>query len=128
MQRASGHLGHNREVLVVHAADVETIERKEIRWRLDRAEPFILIETLPEDAYRRGHLPGALCVPPDRVVELVPEMVADRTAEIVVYGGDHDSLAAPQAARELAALGYTNVRVYRGGKRDWMDSGGPVEG
>jgi len=115
-------------VYVVHAADVETIERKEIRWRIDRAEPFVLIETLPEDEYRRGHLPGAVCVPPDRVMDLVPALVPDRNAEIVVYGRDDDSLAAPQAARELSTLGYTTVRVYRGGKRDWIEHGQPIEG
>jgi rhodanese-related sulfurtransferase len=112
---------------VVHAADVETVERKEIRWRLDRAEPFVLIETLPEEEFRKGHLPGAVCVPPDRVVDLVPELFPDRSAEIVVYGADHESLAALQAARELSVLGYTTVRVYRGGKKDWVSHGQPME-
>jgi rhodanese-related sulfurtransferase len=115
-------------VRVVHATDVETIERKEIRWRIDRAEPFVLLETLPEEDYRNGHLPGAICVPPDRVMDLVPELYPDREAEIVVYGADHESLAAPQAARELGALGYTTVRVYRGGKKDWVEHGQPLEG
>jgi len=27
----------------------------------------------------------------------------------------------------LAALGYSNVRDYAGGKQDWMDAGFPVE-
>ena len=31
------------------------------------------------------------------------------------------------AARELAALGYTNVRDYAEGKQDWIDAGLPVE-
>ena len=31
------------------------------------------------------------------------------------------------AARELAALGYTNVRDYAGGKQEWMEAGLPVE-
>ena len=112
---------------MVHAADIETVERKEIRWRIDRAEPFVLIETLPESDFRKGHLPGAVCVPPDRLVELVTELYPDRGAEIVVYGADDGSLAAPQAARELGALGYTNVRVYRGGKKDWVHHGQPME-
>lgn len=46
----------------------------------------------------------------------------------MVYGADHESLAAPQAARELGALGYTTVRVYRGGKKDWVEHGQPLEG
>jgi rhodanese-related sulfurtransferase len=32
-----------------------------------------------------------------------------------------------KAARELAALGYTNVRDYSGGKQDWIDAGLPTE-
>ena len=112
---------------MVHAADVETVERKEIRFRIDHAEPFVLIETLPEEDFRKGHLPNAICVPPDRVVDLVPELYPDRAAEIIVYGADDQSLAAPQAARELGALGYTTVRVYRGGKKDWVNHGQPME-
>jgi rhodanese-related sulfurtransferase len=27
----------------------------------------------------------------------------------------------------LAALGYTNVRDYEGGKQDWIDAGLPLE-
>ncbi len=33
-----------------------------------------------------------------------------------------------RSARELAALGYTNVRDYAEGKQDWIDAGLPVEG
>ena len=112
---------------MVHAADVETVERKEIRWLIDRAEPCVLIETLPEADFRQGHLPGAVCVPPDRVVDLVPELYPDRSLEIIVYGADAQSLAAPQAARELSVLGYTTVRVYRGGKKDWVEHGQEME-
>jgi rhodanese-related sulfurtransferase len=32
------------------------------------------------------------------------------------------------AARELAALGYTNVKDYKAGKQDWIDAGLPTEG
>jgi rhodanese-related sulfurtransferase len=32
-----------------------------------------------------------------------------------------------RAAKELESLGYTNVRSYDGGKRDWVDSGFALE-
>lgn len=32
------------------------------------------------------------------------------------------------AARELAALGYVNVREHVEGKRDWIEAGFPTEG
>jgi rhodanese-related sulfurtransferase len=31
------------------------------------------------------------------------------------------------AARELAALGYTNIMEYPGGKADWVAGGLPLE-
>ena len=31
------------------------------------------------------------------------------------------------AARELAVLGYTRVRDYKGGKQDWQQAGLPTE-
>lgn len=33
-----------------------------------------------------------------------------------------------EAARELVAMGYTNVNEYPGGKKEWIDAGFPVEG
>ena len=103
------------------------VERKELKWRMDRAEPFILLEVTPEEDYRKGHLPGALSVPPDRVAELVPELVPDRDAEIITYCAHSECNASRSAARELEALGYTNVRAYEGGKRNWVDHGLPLE-
>ena len=38
---------------------VERAERKELKWRMDRAEPLVLLEIEPEDEYRRGHIPRA---------------------------------------------------------------------
>jgi len=103
------------------------VERKELKWRMDRAEPFVLLEILPEEEYRKGHLPGALSVPPDRVAELVPALVSDRETEIITYCAHSGCNASREAARELEALGYTNVRAYEGGKRDWVDHGLPLE-
>jgi rhodanese-related sulfurtransferase len=117
----------NLEVPMAKATGVETIERKELRWRMDRAEPLVLIETLPEEEYRKGHLPDAVNVPRGRIAELVPELFPDRDAEIVLYGAGTDDSECVPAALELEALGYTTVRVYDGGKKDWVEHGQPME-
>ena len=108
------------------ATGIDTIARKELRWRMDRAEPLVLIDTLPEEDYRKGHLP-AVNVPSDRIAELVPELFPDRAAEIVLYGAGTDDSECVDAALELAALGYPDVRVYHGGKKDWVEHGQPME-
>ena len=64
-----------------------TISRDELRFKLDRGDEFLLVETLPEEQYRHTHLPGAINLPPDVVRESAPELLPDKHADIVVYCG-----------------------------------------
>ena len=62
-----------------------TITRDELKAKIDRGDPFRLVEALPPEAYRKGHLPGAVNVPADQVAERAPRLLPDKSAEIVVY-------------------------------------------
>ena len=64
---------------------VETVSRDELKAKMDRGETFTLVETLGEVAYQHQHLPGAINLPPDRVRELAPRLLPDKSAEIIVY-------------------------------------------
>ena len=64
---------------------IETVSREELKAKMDRGETFTLVETLPEVAYQHQHLPGAINLPPDRVRELAPRLLPDKSAEIIVY-------------------------------------------
>ena len=64
---------------------LETISRDDLRGKIDRGDRFSLVETLPTTAYDHAHLPGAINLPPDRVRELAPSLLPDKTADIVVY-------------------------------------------
>jgi rhodanese-related sulfurtransferase len=63
----------------------DTISRDDLKAKIDGGESFALVETLPEAAYHHAHLPKALNLPPDRVKELAPQLLPDKSAEIVVY-------------------------------------------
>ena len=64
---------------------IPRISRDELHAKITRGERFTLFEVLPTPYWRKHHLPGALSLPPDRVRELVPQLVPDKGAEIVVY-------------------------------------------
>jgi len=64
---------------------VTTISRDELKAKMDRGDRFTLVETLPEAAFKKAHLPGAVNLPPDRVRELAPRVLPDKGAEVVVY-------------------------------------------
>lgn len=67
---------------------IATITREELREKIERGDELALFEVLPTPYWRKHHLPGALSLPPDQVRELVPRLVPDLGAEIVLYCWD----------------------------------------
>jgi rhodanese-related sulfurtransferase len=102
---------------------VKKITREVLKAKLDRGEEVVLIETLGPKYYEDAHLPGAINIPHTRVDALAPELVPDKSAQIVVYCSNRACQNSPQAARRLAALGYENVYDYEEGKQDWIEAG-----
>jgi rhodanese-related sulfurtransferase len=109
------------------AEAARAIDRHELKNKLDRRESFVLLETLSPEHFQHVHLPGARNAPPDRVKELAPVLIPSKDTEVVTYCAGPKCHASADAARELMALGYTNVRHYAGGKQEWTGAGLPVE-
>ena len=65
---------------------VAKITREELKGKMDGGEKFTLLEALPEESYRRAHLPGALLIPHDEPVEKwAPRLVPDKNREVITY-------------------------------------------
>lgn len=64
---------------------IATITREELRKKIEGNDDFVLVETLPKQTYDHAHLPGAVNLPPDRVKQSAPDVLPDKSAEIVVY-------------------------------------------
>lgn len=111
----------------ISAEGVKSIDRQELKGKIDRHEPFVLLETLSPEHFQHVHLPGARNAPPNRVKELAPVLIPTKDTEVVTYCAGPSCKASADAARELTALGYTNVRHYAGGKQEWAAAGLPVE-
>ncbi len=67
---------------------VANIGRDELRAKIDRKDPFILLEVLAPQYYRHSHLPGALNLPPGKVGDMAPTLLPDKNTEIVLYCWD----------------------------------------
>jgi rhodanese-related sulfurtransferase len=67
---------------------VANIGRDELRAKMDRGDPVILLEVLAPQYYRHSHLPGALNLPPGKVAEMAADLLPDKDAEIVLYCWD----------------------------------------
>jgi rhodanese-related sulfurtransferase len=104
-----------------------TINREELKTKIDDQEDFVLVDALTEDMFHESHLPGAINIPYDHVKQFAKKSLPDKDAEIVVYCASPACDAAEKTALALEQMGYRDVRHYQGGKKDWHDAGLPLE-
>lgn len=111
----------------------ETIERSKLQNKIENDASFVLLETLPEESYNSGHLPGAHHLGPDDLENLdalsdrVEQLIPDRDTDIVVYCANAGCSASNRTAKKLEKLGFENVFDYHEGKEDWRAAGLPIE-
>lgn len=103
-----------------------SITRQELSALLASKSPPILVEALGAEFWADAHLPTAINIPADQVDRLAGHLLVDLDAQIVVYcSGTCEN--SEIVADRLIALGYRNIRVYEGGKEDWIEHGLPVD-
>ena len=85
-------------------------------------EKFKLVEVLPEDSYKDGHIPGAINIPLDKL-EFLADKYLERMESIVVYCGSYSCQASTKATRKLLEMGYKHVLDFKAGKRWWQHAG-----
>ena len=85
---------------------------------------YALVNVLDENSFEAEHIPASINIPLKDIEDFERRFSKDK--EIIVYCESPDSDAAAEAARKLAARGFTNVMDYAGGMRDWKNAGGEV--
>jgi rhodanese-related sulfurtransferase len=98
------------------------ITRDELRRAID-AGAVTVVETLREEHFAQGHLPGAIHIHFEQIAERAPDLLLDKAAPIVTYCSNAACRNSEIAAHQLANMGYTNVRQYAEGKQDWQEAG-----
>lgn len=66
---------------------MKTIDREELKTKMDRGDEFVLLEVLGEASYRRAHLPSAVRF---EDIDLIPELLPDKSTEVVAYCSNFD--------------------------------------
>lgn len=102
------------------------IDRDELHRRLTEGS-IALLDAQAPGWYERERLPGAVRALPEDLDSLAARLPAGLETAIGVYCWDVDCDASAEIGRRLIERGYKRVRRYRGGKRDWIAAGLPVE-
>jgi rhodanese-related sulfurtransferase/polyisoprenoid-binding protein YceI len=112
------------------SAGFKVITARELESWLAQGKDLALIDVLPEDHFRRLHLPGAenACVYQVVFVGRVEALVQNKDRTVVLYGFSERSRDGVTAADKLARAGYRNVFTVAGGLKAWREMGGPLVG
>ena len=106
---------------------VPTIARTELHDAI-RDGLIVALDAQSEGWYEREHLPTALRARPHDLAGVERRLPAGKDTPLAVYCWSESCTASQQTAEHLVALGYTRVRRYPAGKRDWIEAGLPLEG
>lgn len=117
------------EEILLEGVRVILINEKEARRFYDEPST-VFLDTRKEEDYRKGHVKGALLLPPyekeERFPALQPLLSEDSRFILYCYGPECDM--AEQVGSFLVQLGYKNMMIMTAGFRAWEKAGNPVEG
>jgi rhodanese-related sulfurtransferase len=102
---------------------MQTLSKHELNdMNLENKDDFVLINVLPEDAFREKHIRTSINIPieGDDFTDTVRKVAGGKDRKIVVYCASFDCDASEKAAKRLEQAGFGQVYDYEGGTRDWF--------
>ncbi|MBI4550726.1 MAG: molybdopterin-synthase adenylyltransferase MoeB [Candidatus Latescibacteria bacterium] len=115
----------SQELLARTKREIHEMTVAQVREKLEKKEPFVLVDVRELDEYAEGFIDGAIHIPRGFLELRIENAVNDRDKEIVLYcaGGNRSALA----AKSLEEMGYTNVISMAGGMTGWRNAGYPAK-
>jgi rhodanese-related sulfurtransferase len=102
------------------------ITREQLKEYIDNKRDFTLIDALPPESYRKGHIPNAMSMPTEQIEEFAVTRLKDKNQLIITYCANDKCPKSRQAADKLKSMGYTNVSEFTGGIEDWLQGDFPL--
>ena len=95
-------------IIYSNMTDIKTI--------MEENDDYIIVDVRTFEEYCEGHIPGAINIPNEDIVDVPPERLANKDQMILIYcrSGNRSK----QAAEKLLTMGYTNLIEF-GGIIDW---------
>lgn len=111
-QTASNDTMEEDEVMT----DYISIDMETAKTKFETKGDYIILDVRRADEFADGHIPGAINVANEDIIDQEPTELPDKNQTIYVYcrSGNRSK----QASSKLAAMGYTNIIEF-GGIMDW---------
>ena len=108
---ACGQTKENKQEAVY--VNITAQQAKEI---MDTQKGYVILDTRTQEEYDESHIPGAILIPHNEILEKAESILTDKNQLLLVYcrSGRRSKLA----SEDLVKLGYTNIKEF-GGIIDW---------
>lgn len=94
----------------------KNLSTDDVKARLDRGDPFRLIDVREPEEYAVARIEGAELLPLSRAQEWIPTLLPDEDLVVMCHHGSRSL----QVVRHLAMrMGFTNVANMVGGIEEW---------
>lgn len=114
----------DRNLVLVDPAEARQL-MEDRRKLLGGVERGACVDPRGEAAYLKGHIPGAIHLPFQKVSSENKKL---REYDVlIVYGDDYNDPLANGMSKRLIELGFKEVRTLRGGLRAWTEAGLELE-
>ena len=91
------------------------------------SDSVLFIDAREEEYYIEGHIPNSICNDDfDSLVYQIEDFVAYNNG-FVVYCSDDDCGSSEDLAYQLQDQGFTNIYLFKGGWKQWVENDLPME-
>ena len=114
-----GGCGSNKEQIADGDGMVNSyhqISQDEAKSIMESDDGHVIVDVRRQDEFDEGHIPGAICIPNESIIDTQPEELPDLDQIILVYC--RSGRRSKEASQKLFDMGYTNVFEF-GGIIDW---------
>jgi len=87
----------------------------------------LMVEVRGVSSFGRPQLPGTILLSLHQIAMDTDQFFPDRGRPIVLFADNEDVIDLWRSAYFLDVLGYRDLRVFRGGKDEWLERNGPME-
>ena len=94
----------------------EQITPAEAKALMNSEQDHVILDVRTPEEFAAGHIAGAILIPDYEIREKAENILTDKDQLMLVYC--RSGRRSKNAANELAALGYTNIKEF-GGINDW---------
>lgn len=102
-------------------AELTPISQAELVQRIGTDHPHLVLDVRNPGEYKKGHIPGAINIPHNRLDSRLVEIGAHRNKEIVLYCGSGARVVI--AANILHSAGFGSLLHLDGDMNGWLSNG-----